>query len=287
MENSNADSTNDDRSLSSEDIIRKPLSNSEKVTLGFVTSMKERCCMSEKINSTNFDGLLGSVERSDPPLKNLKNVKRKSAVNDNNIPESNTVKGVLLTRGLSSSRYKEYDIDEIDHKSKPINGNVDEIKSQPSNNQIDNVNIESENNDETIKPVNQTISSSKCKFPFSYDINQIPTLEGRSENILFEKIKKLRHLVDGSNSNISKGVINNQGVIVKLIKVDRATVDLAIREFESEHAVLMRIRYSNYYCLLYLIFTTLRDFVLAIPILLGIMGEGLFEEQIINLTDNS
>ena len=80
---------------------------------------------------------------------------------------------------------------------------------------------------------------------YSFPIALMPIKHDIPGDLTFESFTDLRHIADGSNSNIFLGRLNGTKVIVKLIKEEVENDPIAIQEFELEYGTLARISHPN------------------------------------------
>lgn len=80
---------------------------------------------------------------------------------------------------------------------------------------------------------------------YSFPIALMPIKHDIPGDLTFESFTDLRHIADGSNSNIFLGRLNGTKVIVKLIKEEVEQDPVAIQEFELEYGTLARISHPN------------------------------------------
>lgn len=80
---------------------------------------------------------------------------------------------------------------------------------------------------------------------FSFPVAEIPPVYDVADNLTLNSFTELKHIADGSNSNIFLGLLNGEKVIVKLIKEDVQTDTVAVHEFDVEHGMLSRISHPN------------------------------------------
>eukprot|EP01041_Mallomonas_annulata_P004896 gene4896-9763_t len=81
---------------------------------------------------------------------------------------------------------------------------------------------------------------------WNIDMAALPTLQNVKDDMYLNDFKNMRHVVDGSNSNIFKATYtNNSTVILKLLMKDPPDRKLAKKEFILEHQILMRISHPN------------------------------------------
>ncbi len=74
-------------------------------------------------------------------------------------------------------------------------------------------------------------------------LSVIPQQPGRRE-IFYDELEasSMRHLTDGSNSNIFKCKFGKEKVIIKIVQRNPPDPQYAWKEFSVEHESLMRIR---------------------------------------------
>ncbi len=80
---------------------------------------------------------------------------------------------------------------------------------------------------------------------FSYPIVNIPIKSIVPTNLTFHSFEDLKHIADGSNSNIFLGKLLGQKVIVKMIKEDVQNNPVAVHEFDIEHGMLSRFSHPH------------------------------------------
>jgi len=80
---------------------------------------------------------------------------------------------------------------------------------------------------------------------FSFPMVEIPEIMRFNYNVLLEDLKNLRHITDGSHSNVFTGEYNGTEVIVKMIKESSVSDPVAVFEFDVECATLARMEHPN------------------------------------------
>lgn len=80
---------------------------------------------------------------------------------------------------------------------------------------------------------------------FNYSLRSLPVQKPHAAEVIFEDIKSLSHLTDGSNSNIFLGFYKSRQVIVKIVKEEMANESVALDEFNIEYSILRRLNHPN------------------------------------------
>ena len=80
---------------------------------------------------------------------------------------------------------------------------------------------------------------------WAYAVGDIPVKLRVPSNLTMDCFAQLRHIGDGSNSNIYLGRYNSKSVIVKMIKENVVDDEVAAHEFDMEHGILARIDHPN------------------------------------------
>lgn len=80
---------------------------------------------------------------------------------------------------------------------------------------------------------------------YNYPIALMPALHTIPTNLTVNDLKEMKHLDDGSNSNVYTAIYERQKVIVKLIKKEKENDLTALHEFEVEHGMLVRMHHPN------------------------------------------
>lgn len=79
---------------------------------------------------------------------------------------------------------------------------------------------------------------------YSFPVIEIPS-KLVADDLSFNDFYEVKHLGDGSNSNIYLGKLHNQRVIIKMIKEKQQLNPITIHEFDLEHGMLSRINHPN------------------------------------------
>jgi hypothetical protein len=80
---------------------------------------------------------------------------------------------------------------------------------------------------------------------WAFPVAELPVLLKVPSNLTMDSFTGLRHIGDGSNSNIYLGYLAAKQVIVKMIKEAVADDDVACHEFDMEHGILARLNHPN------------------------------------------
>ena len=81
--------------------------------------------------------------------------------------------------------------------------------------------------------------------PFSYPVASLPILCTASDDLSLEHFSDVKHIADGSNSNVFLATYNEERVIIKMIKENVQSDVVAIHEFDIEHGILCRLNHPN------------------------------------------
>ena len=110
------------------------------------------------------------------------------------------------------------------------------IKEEETSIPNGNVKLADDNN----KPEDTEASvSDNCKYP----ITTIAMLNTPIENITFDKLHEMHHIIDGMHSNVCEAKLNKHTkVIIKLIKRETYNKQCAIAEFQLENQILQRLQ---------------------------------------------
>ncbi len=103
-----------------------------------------------------------------------------------------------------------------------------------------------------ISPSSPGGSNHACVVPtwapasyFSYPIGDIPVKYTLPSDLTLESFNDVKHIADGSNSNVYLGKYNHQRVIIKMIKEEAEHDPIAIQEFDLEYGTLARLNHPN------------------------------------------
>lgn len=80
---------------------------------------------------------------------------------------------------------------------------------------------------------------------FSYPVEAIPSKILVADNMIMEHFVDITYIADGSNSNIFLAKLNDEKVIIKMIKEGIQMEPIAVHEFDVEHGMLSRINHPN------------------------------------------
>lgn len=80
---------------------------------------------------------------------------------------------------------------------------------------------------------------------YNFPVGQIPPALEIPDNLRFDNFTELKHIADGSNSNVYTGKFRGQGVIIKIITEKAKTNKIAVHEFDVEHGMLARFNHPN------------------------------------------
>jgi hypothetical protein len=80
---------------------------------------------------------------------------------------------------------------------------------------------------------------------YSFPVSEIPAAAVIPDNLSFDNFQDLKHLADGSNSNVYTAKYRGQQVVVKIISEKAKTNKVAVHEFDVEHGMLARMRHPH------------------------------------------
>eukprot|EP01035_Chromulina_nebulosa_P017574 gene17574-23142_t len=80
---------------------------------------------------------------------------------------------------------------------------------------------------------------------FSFPIAEIPVKLFVPDNLTMEHFTDIKHVSDGSNANIYTAKLEDEIVIIKMIKDTSQFDSIAVHEFEVEHGILVRISHPS------------------------------------------
>jgi hypothetical protein len=101
-----------------------------------------------------------------------------------------------------------------------------------------------ENNDEEFFEVGEPPTWEPVDT-YNYPVANIPPAVETPDNLRFDNFTDLKHIADGSNSNIYSGKFHGQDVIIKIITEKAKTNEIAVHEFDVEHGMLARFNHPN------------------------------------------
>lgn len=153
----------------------------------------------------------------------------------NNPPIADIRHGVLLGNNLSSRRSIKVQVADVDipvHHS-DIVAEFDRVADNAAHNEPNMAHDEA------------NIMQDIYPHSFAYPLLNLPTLKNKDGRISYEYLLNVKHLLNGSNSNIYKATYMKTHVIVKIIQQDPHDIAYAEKEFRLEHEILMRISNEN------------------------------------------
>jgi serine/threonine protein kinase len=80
---------------------------------------------------------------------------------------------------------------------------------------------------------------------YNYPVGLIPPALEIPDNLQFDDFADLKHIADGSNSNVYTAKFHGQIVIVKMITESAKADTVAVHEFDVEHGMLARFDHPN------------------------------------------
>ena len=80
---------------------------------------------------------------------------------------------------------------------------------------------------------------------FSFPVGQIPVATRVRSDLIMDDFQDIMHIADGSNSNIYLAILNNERVIIKMLKPEAQNDAVAVHEFDVEHGMLARFNHPN------------------------------------------
>ena len=87
--------------------------------------------------------------------------------------------------------------------------------------------------------------SIQLAYPYLYDYTRIPVKVPLSLNLTIDSFKNVSHIADGSNANIFTAYLNNECVVIKMLKESCADDEIAVNELDVEIALLSRMQHPN------------------------------------------
>eukprot|EP01031_Cornospumella_fuschlensis_P025890 gene25890-31264_t len=81
--------------------------------------------------------------------------------------------------------------------------------------------------------------------PFCFPVAEISVKQRLMDDLTLSQLTDVRHIADGSNSNIFVGRLNKEKVIIKMIKEEAQNNAVAMHEFDLEHGMLARMSHPN------------------------------------------
>ena len=80
---------------------------------------------------------------------------------------------------------------------------------------------------------------------FYIPISKLPVLLQPTPALQFSSFKEIAHMTDGSNSNIYSALLGETRVVIKMIKKEMITDQVAMLEFDSEAELLCRVSHPH------------------------------------------
>ncbi len=80
---------------------------------------------------------------------------------------------------------------------------------------------------------------------FSYPVCEIPVSIAVPDNLAMEHFTDIKYIADGSNANVFLAKLNDEKVVIKMIKEEVQAEPIAMHEFNVEHGLLARIHHPN------------------------------------------
>jgi serine/threonine protein kinase len=80
---------------------------------------------------------------------------------------------------------------------------------------------------------------------YSFPVSEIPAASLIPDNLTFDHFQDLKHIADGSNSNVYTARYKGVQVIVKIITEKAKTNKVAVHEFDVEHGMLARFNHPH------------------------------------------
>eukprot|EP01041_Mallomonas_annulata_P002408 gene2408-4677_t len=173
-------------------------------------------------------------------LVSLDKTNSTSAVNLDEFVQSKGFQALMAKESESVDRDDGYGYFDVPDISSP-RGPDEALHSSVHSEEIDKtkkINTIGMNNNNIL--LNREITDS-----FSFPMKKVPILSTCPEDLQFENFINVRHIGEGSNSNIFTATYQNEMVVIKMI-MDEATTDpIASLEFDVEYAVLCRLNHPN------------------------------------------
>jgi serine/threonine protein kinase len=80
---------------------------------------------------------------------------------------------------------------------------------------------------------------------YSYPVVNIKPTGMIPDNLTLSSFSNLKHIADGSNSNVYSAMYYGEKVIIKMLSEQSKTNKVAVHEFDVEHGILCRISHPN------------------------------------------
>lgn len=80
---------------------------------------------------------------------------------------------------------------------------------------------------------------------FNFPVGQIPVSCNVPNNLTLDSFTEVRHIADGSNSNVYLAKLDSEACVIKMIKEDVQLDPVAVHEFDVEHGMLSRLNHPN------------------------------------------
>lgn len=108
---------------------------------------------------------------------------------------------------------------------------------------------------EPLVPANESHSDDSRELQFALDgdgenefyvpMDRLPLLLVSVPVLDLSQLKDIAHMADGSNSNIYTAVFGGSSVVLKMLKKEAASDDVALLEYEAELGLLCRVAHPN------------------------------------------
>jgi hypothetical protein len=80
---------------------------------------------------------------------------------------------------------------------------------------------------------------------FAFPIGEIAVSCPVPDNLVMEHFTDIQYIADGSNANIFLARLNDDKIVIKMIKEEIQTDPVAVHEFNVEHGILSRVSHEN------------------------------------------
>ena len=150
---------------------------------------------------------------------------------------------VSVSLGLSGSGHSEItDLTSINYDYYPDNY----VKSAPMAIGMEGNNNNNGHNNSTVEvEITHLTPTWDPVDPFSYPVADIPVNTAVPDNLAMEHFTDIKYIADGSNANVFLARLNEQKVVIKMIKEEVQSEPIAVHEFNVEHGILARVSHPN------------------------------------------
>lgn len=80
---------------------------------------------------------------------------------------------------------------------------------------------------------------------YNFPVAEIPPILSSTEYLKFDEFQNVKHIADGSNSNVYTARFRGQDIVIKMISEKAQYQPVAVHEFDVEHGILGRVSHPN------------------------------------------